>query len=734
MASSNQADVQFVLEHASENWHYLAWIILAIVVCVIAMRRYGPPPPGIWGVISRSCRIIALAVVIFMLAGPAWQTTEHHTQPGQVSIAVDLSASMQRDDTPDGTPRLAQAHALYQAINNREEAPNNTYNWKSICANGVAIDIDKLRNDQLQAAGNTSRLARELLHIAANNQQDVLILISDGRSTDERELESIAAQLRERGIEVLILATGSDAINPELDIVEVIGNRDVARGERQPFIVNVSTRGLIGKELSLSISNSDGEELNSSTAAVDGDEKQNARLISTEIPIDAVLHEEGDQQLHFTVEGPDGLRSTISLQVRVSERKLRVLMLAHHPRYEMRYLRNALDRDHTVEIHSYLADGRWRRWGPDRFGPGTLPLQASELKDYDAVILGDLSSISLSMPAQENLVRSVRQFGLGLIWIPGERGGIAEFRGTALGKLIPAALPDRDSIQRSYLKGVVHEVSVTEIGEQFLNPGAVAWEDLPNLIGNCPFGDQDEMTKGTQVLMTGADDTPLIISRPYSSGRVTLIGIDDTWRWRKDVGDFYLHRFHSALLRYTSSGRQLHRKPWLINTTPSRARLGEAVQINVSPSGPVTDAATLPESVTLSMQRNDEEKIIRLHRAPNDNSYGISTSFFQAGNWQLEMLDGLSPSDVRNDELTILSATAENSDPRLDRPALERLASATGGSIFTDPVTLAKAIPDRQRRRSERRNETAWDSMWFLIIVASLFCVEWAMRRHFRLP
>ncbi len=732
MASSTQQEVQFILENAPEDWHYLIWILAAFGLSYLAMRRYGPPPPGFWGILTRVCRTAAIIIVLLMLAGPAWQTTEHHIQPGQVTVAVDLSASMQRSDTPSKETRASYASTMLQALEKREDTPNNTYNWKSICANGIAINLEDLRTNNLQASGAHSKIAHELLQIASNSQQDVLVLVSDGRSTDKQQLESIAAQLRDREIAVLILATGSDQVSAELDIIEVLGNREIARGERQPFTLNLSTRGLIGEELNIQVSNGSGELLNKKSIVVKGKKEQSAQLLSSETTIDVILHKEGDETLHFQIEGPNGLRAAISMQVHISERKLRVLMLTHHPRYEMRYLRNALDRDHTVEVHSYLADGRWRRWGGDRFGPETLPLRANELKEYDALIIGDVSGNVLGIPAQENIVRAVRQSGLGLVWIPGERGAIADFRSAPLGKLIPAKIPDRDSVQRAYLKGVIHQANVTELGKQFLNAGAVEWIDLPHLIGSCPLG--DEPVKGSQILMTGTDDVPLIVSRQYSSGRVTIIGIDDTWRWRKDVGDFYLHRFHSSLLRYSSSGRQLHRKPWQINSTPSRARLGEAVQVQVSPTGPVSDANILPDSITVRMFRDDEEKIIRLHRAPNNSSYGISTSFFQAGAWQLEIADGLNSDEVRTAELTILNSTAENSDPRLDRAALDALAASTGGSVFTDPVTLAEAIPDRQRRRSERRVEAAWDSWWFFAIAAILFCIEWAVRRHFRLP
>ena len=733
MATPNQQDVHFVLERASADWHYLAWIIAAIIVLVFVIRRYGPKPPGPWAMISTCCRCLGMLIVLIMLAGPAWETIEHHVQPGQVTIAVDLSQSMDRKDHGDQKhQRASQASALFRALEQRSDAPNNTYQWKSICANGTQISIDDLRNNSLVASGTQSRLAHEITQIASSSQQDVLVVVSDGRSTDNQQLESVAKHLRERDISLYVLATGSDAVQNELHIAEVIGNREIALGERQPFSLSLDTRGLIGSKLTMRVHNASGDLLKEKEIVIPGDEDQKAQLVNTEATIDVIMQTEGEDTLRFSVEGEDGIRAATKVKVHISERKLRVLMLAHHPRYEMRYLRNALDRDHTVVIHSYLADGRWRRWGTDRFGPAEIPLNSEALKEYDAVILGDVSAHVISIPIQENIVKAVRQSGLGLIWVPGERGAIADYRGSALGKLIPADIPDRDTIQRGYLKGILHKAKVTPVGQQFLKSGKIDWEDLPELIGNCPL--DIEKKKGIQVLMTGTDDTPLVISRQFSAGKASIIAVDDTWRWRKNVGDFYLHRFYSSLLRYTSSGRQLHRKPWQITSTPSRARLGEAVQITVSPTGPITNQNSLPDSITVQLQHGEQEKIIRLHRAPDANSYGISTAFFQAGNYQLNVADGINVGDVRSSELTILNATAENSDPRISRDALDNLAAATGARVYDNAEMLAKDIPDRQRRRSERRVESVWDSLWLLIAAITLFCFEWAIRRHFRLP
>ena len=98
MAINQQQEIQFIFERAPENWHYLFWIALAVVLIVVSLKRYGPKAPAAWGTIACSCRVLGILLVGTMLAGPAWRTVTHHTQPGAVTIAIDQSSSMQRED------------------------------------------------------------------------------------------------------------------------------------------------------------------------------------------------------------------------------------------------------------------------------------------------------------------------------------------------------------------------------------------------------------------------------------------------------------------------------------------------------------------------------------------------------------------------------------------------------------------------------------------------------------
>ena len=108
-----------------------------------------------------------------------------------------------------------------------------------------------------------------------------------------------------------------------------------------------------------------------------------------------MLKTEGTQDLVFQIEQGD-LRSELTRQVEVSTRRLQVLMLAHRPRWEMRYLQVA--HSATIPLSSIvgLSD---RRYAVVRYRPRELPLTRDEL-NYDVIIIGDQRPSSIPSQGQ----------------------------------------------------------------------------------------------------------------------------------------------------------------------------------------------------------------------------------------------------------------------------------------------------------------------------------------------
>ncbi len=733
MSASTSTSGDFIFEHASEPWHVLAFLVLACGLAWWGWRRYGDTAPGALGVCARLCRTAGLVVLALIIAGPAWMRTTTSTLPGRLLVAVDRSASMARKDGPGGAARIASASTLAKALSTAAATRHLVVEYRAIGGVSGVISESELLKGPLTALGPASPLADELAQLVAELRPDGLVVVSDGRVTAGSSLSSLPANWRSRDLQVAVLSTGTDSIEPELIIDEVVVNREVALDEREPVTVRLSGRALPSGAITVRMSQDDEPAVTAQATNPGGDP---AAMAPVEAKLEAVFHHEGPARLHIVVEAGSGgalLHREQEVAVTVSERKLRVLMLEHRPRYEVRYLREAFRRDKTVVLHAYLEEGKWRRWGSGsaaEAGPDHLPLAPSELRDYDVIIIGDLGPDSFRDADLTAIDAAVRHGGAGLVWLPGEGGAINGFVSGKLGALIPVELPDAAAISRGYLSNQPHQLSRTPFAARLglLDAGEVDWKDLPYLLGAAPV---QAVKPAAEVLVEDQRHIPLVVSRAYGSGRALFLGIDDTWRWRRNVGDRYLHRFHSQLFRFVAAGRRLGNQDWALHANPRRAAPGEVVTLDLTPTSS-EPPENPPDSITVRLKGSGGEQLVRLAR--DGSGYSAHIPAPAAGTWNMEIAAGVENRLVDSGQLLVLPPTDELRDPRLDAPALGALAAGTGGKVYSDPEKLVAELPDLSRSESVSAVTGWWDSMWALALAVTLFAIDWSIRRMSRLP
>ncbi|MCK6488467.1 MAG: hypothetical protein L6R48_09095 [Planctomycetes bacterium] len=697
-------------------------------------RRYGPAPGGpLAGFTARACRSAGLALLVLLAAGPSWRTTTTTVVPGRLVVAVDASASMEAADGPGGSRRIDAAAALARALAARSDLQLRA-DWRLVCQGGRGEEggrpFDPAAAATVAATGPSTPLGDELQRLVAGSRPDLLVVVSDGRVTSGSPLAAAAAAWEGQGrdLRVLALAAGSDRLEPELLIDAVEVNREAALDELEPVTVRLAHRALPPGPLSVRVL-VDGQE--SARAEVAQAHAEGAALAAAEARLEVPFRRAGPARVRIEVAG--GGRSAVQeLSVEVRERRLAVLLLERQPRYEARYLREALKRDKGITLHAYLADGRWRRWGP--LGPDHLPLGPAELGAYDVVILGDLGPDAFRAAELEAIEAAVRRNGAGLVWMPGETGATAGFARTRLGELLPVELPDAGAIARGYLSGPRQlRRTAAAAGIGLLESGGTAWEDLPRLLGACPVA---AVRPGTEVMAEDQDGRPLVAARAYGSGRALLVGVDDTWRWRRGVGDRWLHRFHSQLLRFAAAGHRADARAWRIAVNPRRAAPGETVAVVLEAGRndePVPERAALRLRRTAGEGGGASEIVVPLVR--EGGGFAARLPAPGAGTWTIEAADGPEPGRTAPAELVVAPPADERRDPRADRPALVAFTGALGGEVFDDPAALVAALPaDLARSESRVALSGLWDTVWALLLLTALFATDWAIRRHQRMP
>ena len=112
----------------------------------------------------------------------------------------------------------------------------------------------------------------------------------------------------------------------------------------------------------------------------------------------AALEAQGRRRLHRHPDGPQAQpdeisaeNNTLTAPIAIREEKLRVLLVESYPRWEYRYLRNALSRDPGVELSCLLFHpGLTKPGGGNKDYIKQFPAGLDELSKFDVVFLGDV--------------------------------------------------------------------------------------------------------------------------------------------------------------------------------------------------------------------------------------------------------------------------------------------------------------------------------------------------------
>lgn len=238
----------------------------------------------------------------------------------------------------------------------------------------------------------------------------------------------------------------------------------------------------------------------------------------------------------------------------------RVLFIEDYPRWEYRYLRNALVRDPAlvVDVFLYSADLNFPQEGSKGRKPLTeLPFEPEQIEGYDVVILGDVSPTHLATAsltasgACEHLADWVKRGG-GLVLVAGAKSMPAEWKDTPLRDLLPveptAALAGSDD---AYGYGITDPGAASPI----LQPGDDTWTTRPGL----NWLAATRAKPGSVTLVeSGPKESrvPLFVTLTAGDGRVFFSATDETWRWRFRTGDApHFYPFWQGVIRWAHTGK-----------------------------------------------------------------------------------------------------------------------------------------------------------------------------------
>jgi hypothetical protein len=550
-------------------------------------------------------RLCTVALVAVLLNQPEWIEEFRPEEKPAVAVLYDASTSM---DTRDAVP-AGQVGAAPLARRDAIAGLVDPASWDALRKRMNVI----IQPFAQPAVGHGTDLNEPLVRAAEKigNLRGV-VLASDGDWNEGPPPVVAAARLRMRGVPVFAVPVGSRTRLPDVELLSL----------------DLPTFGIAGKSVRVPFSIDSSLPRDYVTTVVlrssDGDEvAKEVRIAAMSRTSDYLVWKPkatGDFSLTLSVpkHGDETLadNNKLTAPISIREEKLRVLVVESAPRWEYRYLRNALSRDPGVELSCLLFHpGLSKVGGGNKDYIKQFPAGLDELSRYDVVFLGDVGLEDGQLTAEQcRLLKGlVEHQASGLVFMPGWQGREFSLLDTPLGDLCPVVLDPAQ--QNGWGSRVANHFELTELGRRSLltkladtqDDNAEVWEGLPGFQWYAPVL---RAKAGTDVLCVHKDATnefgrlPLLVTRTYGAGKVLFMGTDGAWRWRKGVEDKYHYRFWGQVVRWMAYQRNMAKGETMrLYYVPDQPRLNQTLALHANVmeksgeplhSGEVTARITAP--------------------------------------------------------------------------------------------------------------------------------------------
>ena len=225
------------------------------------------------------------------------------------------------------------------------------------------------------------------------------------------------------------------------------------------------------------------------------------------------------------------------VEVQVARESLRILHIAGHPSWDLRFLREHLKGRPGYEVVSFYVlanQENFQPLPPDEVALIPFPtdeLFLGELPGFDLLVIQDFPLGSYFLLRKEHLgaVAAFVRGGGGLLVIGGgtvfSAGGAG---GTPLAKVLPVELPQSPPYRTPDVEGPREFRPVlTEAGASDPITRLDA-SPMPTLTG---WNDLGTPREGARTLLAAPGDAPLLVVGEAGAGRVAVLGTDSLWTW-----------------------------------------------------------------------------------------------------------------------------------------------------------------------------------------------------------
>ncbi len=712
-------------------------LILGLVLCITAVSRsQRPRRTGTLEVLRFLCILIACT----LLLGPEWRTIQSSDAQPEIAILWDESRSMTTEDAllPEyltEKPTVVTRADLVQQLLETEfwtDLADEGANRITQQSFGQAPSAEASAAERAMAGTDLNAALLDVAENAGNLR--AVILLGDGDWNQGKPPVSAAQKLRLRGAPLFALPTGSERKLPDLNLESV----------------NAPTYGIVGENVQIpfTIESSLAREVRTIVRikSESGLEKtKDITIPANGTHYDSILwriEKEGVVQLTLSLPVANGELLTTnnerSFTMNGKPENIRVLVIESTPRWEYRFIRNALARDPGVSIdclllHPQLGIGD----GPDYIS--AFPEKLEDLQKYDVVFIGDIGIGPNGLTAEQaDLIKGlVENQASGVVFIPGAAGNQFSLTESALSDLIPVELDETQ--KEGFSDRTPSPMRLTTEGQKSLltmlgddeAQNEIIWQNLPGFYWQAPV---IRAKAGSKVLAVNdnrrnaSGRIPILVTSRAGSGKVLYMATDSAWRWRRGVEDLYHYRFWGQVTRWMSYQRNMAAGERVrLYFSPERPKPGE--QIFLTANAFAENGAPLQDGKVLLDLTAPDGSQQRIELKQDNSVWGGYRGTFpvdQPGTWLLKTFVAGEPGASVEAKIISQQDEIEKTGLPVRTDVLKEITQVSRGAVVTvnelgNLVEKINALPEPQPLVSSMKLWAHWLTPTILISLLGLF-------------
>jgi hypothetical protein len=818
-------------------WALALVVVPAAALLVWLAYRREDLPPGKRAFLA-ALRLATVIAAVLLLFGPYFERTISKKVRSHLLVLVDASASMGVADEVD--PKTAGALAGATGIPERDlgRTPRIELARRALLAGGKGSNVlDRLADKfilhvysfageprslwsedetregasasgpgealaSLKADGASTRLGDGAIAVLEdyrlrNEPVAGLVVVSDGRQTSGARTPREAAEhargfvprgsVQERGVPVVAVVAGDPSSSRNVQVRNLVAPEVVLARDDASFEFDVVEKGFDGETGVLRLMFLEPKAEN--VTLVPGETTLRPGEAGVRVKARHRFDRPGTYRIRVGVPPLPGERVTednwVEHQVRVVDRKVKVLYVDGRPRREWESLQRALTRDsetmlvHTLQLESGVPQPKTDVPGWPALEENRFPATRKALFEYDVVVLGDVDwrKLADTQEASEMRLQDLRDFvesGGGLLLIAGEFYMPMEYRRGPLSEVFPVIVdPDelvrtRDRLERPFNPALTPEGRESPLFRIDDDPDQSErlWETVSRWKQWWYFPTR-RAAAGARVLAVhpeGVEEAKrgepgthgnrygphvLAATKSFGLGRSLWLGMDELWRMRYGVGDQYYYAFYAKAIRYLASYRLLggNRR---VKIHPERQvyYLDEPVSIVAHVVGEdyrppsAVEKPRVQAVVTWPDRSEHPLELLPVPQAEGEPPLGVYRGTFTPGAAGSYVV-APDPAEVPGEEpepksFVVESSAEEQKDPSVDEEALASMAAAGGPGGKVIPLAEVSKLPDLLQSRDfqipiEARPDPLTDQWWIPVALTLLLAFEWLLRKRWRL-